>query len=310
MTDTPGTTATTGAPPETPLRTGQVAVLGRPNVGKSTLVNALVGAKVSIVSERPQTTRHRLLGIATVPGGQLLLVDTPGLHGREPRAINRAMNRAARGALEGVDAAVLVVRAGKWEDDDDLAYATLAEAGIPVVLVINQVDRLRDKTALLPFIAKVTEGKRFAAVHPVSALRRDGLAPLVASLLALLPEGTPDFDEDAITDRSQRFLAAELVRGQLMRQLGDELPYATAVEVERFIEEPGLLRIAVLIWVEREGQKAIVIGAGGERLRKIGQRAREQMERLFDGKVFLQTWVRVREGWADDEAALRAFGYD
>jgi GTP-binding protein Era len=298
------------APPDVPFRTGQVAVLGRPNVGKSTLVNALVGAKVSIVSERPQTTRHRLLGIATVPGGQLLLVDTPGLHRREPRAINRAMNRVARGALEGVDAALLVVRAGKWEDDDDLAYATLAEAGVPVVLVINQVDRLRDKAALLPFIARVTAGRQFVSVHPVSALRRDGLAPLVASLLLLLPEGAPEFDDDAITDRSQRFLAAELVREQLMRQLGEELPYATAVEIERFTEEPGLLRIAVLIWVEREGQKAIVIGAGGERLRKIGQRAREQMERLFDGKVFLQTWVRVREGWADDEAALRAFGYD
>lgn len=305
----PTPTATTAASAR-PFRTGQIAVLGRPNVGKSTLVNALVGAKVSIVSERPQTTRHRLLGIATVEGGQLLLVDTPGLHRREPRAINRAMNRAARGALEGVDAALLVVRAGKWEDDDDLAYATLAEAGIPVLLVINQVDRLRDKTTLLPFIARVTEGKTFAAVHPVSALRRIGLDQLVASLLPLLPEGAAPFDDDAITDRSQRFLAAELVREQLMRQLGDELPYATAVEIERFTEEPGLLRIAALIWVERDGQKAIVIGAGGERLRKIGQRAREQMERLFDSKVFLETWVRVREGWADDEAALRAFGYD
>ena len=295
-------------------RAGHVAVIGRPNVGKSTLVNALVGAKVSIVSPRPQTTRHRLLGIATFPEGQLLLVDTPGIHREQRRAMNRLMNRAARGALEGVDAAMLVVRAGQWDDEDTLAYDALRGAGLPVVLVVNQVDRITDKSKLLPYLAKVSEGRDFAGIHPVSALKRSGLEALVKTVLAQLPEQPALYGEDEITDKSQRFLAGELVREQLMRQLGEELPYATTVEIERFVEEPSpkgvLLRIGAVIWVERDGQKAIVIGKGGERLREIGTKSRQQMERLFDAKVFLETWVRVREGWSDDEAALRAFGYN
>ena len=294
---------------------GHVAVIGRPNVGKSTLVNALVGAKVSIVSPRPQTTRHRLLGIATFPEGQLLLVDTPGIHREQKRAMNRLMNRAARGALEGVDVALLVVRAGQWDDEDTLAYDALRGAGLPVILVVNQVDRISDKTALLPYLAKVSEGRDFAGVHPISALKRSGLDALVKTVLAQLPEQPALYGEDEITDKSQRFLAGELVREQLMRQLGEELPYATTVEIERFVEEPSpkggvMLRIGAVIWVERDGQKKIVIGKGGERLREIGTKSRQQMERLFDAKVFLETWVRVREGWSDDEAALRAFGYN
>ena len=296
---------------------GAVAVIGRPNVGKSTLFNALVGAKISITSNRPQTTRHRLLGIATFPGGQLQLVDTPGIHGeqgkRSGKAMNRMMNRAARGALEGVDAAVLVIEAGRWDAEDGLAFDALHEAGLPVVLVVNQVDKIKDKGALLPFIAKVTEGREFAAVHPLSALKRSGLDQLTATLLGLMPEAEPIYGEDEITDKSQRFLAGELVREQLMRQLGEELPYATTVEIEKFEEDltgrQPIYRIDAVIWVERDGQKAIVIGKSGERLREIGSRARMQMERLFDSKVFLQTWVRVREGWSDDEAALRALGY-
>ena len=290
-------------------RAGHVAVIGRPNVGKSTLVNALVGAKVSIVSPRPQTTRHRLLGIATFPEGQLLLVDTPGIHREQKRAMNRLMNRAARGALEGVDAALLVVRAGQWDDEDTLAYDALRGAGLPVILVVNQVDRVADKTKLLPYLAKVSEGREFAGVHPISALKRNGLEALVKSVLAHLPEQPALYAEDEITDKSQRFLAGELVREQLMRQLGEELPYATTVEIERFVEDGALLRIGAVIWVERDGQKLIVIGKGGERLREIGTKSRLQMERLFGSKVFLETWVRVREGWSDDEAALRAFGY-
>ncbi len=294
-------------------RSGHVAVIGRPNVGKSTLTNALVGAKVSIVSPRPQTTRHRLLGIATFADGQLLLVDTPGLHRDQGKstatAMHRWMNRAARGALEGIDAAMLVVRAGQWDEADTFAYEALRHVGVPVVLVVNQVDRLKDKTALLPYLAKVTEGRAFAGVHPISALKRKGLEPLTKDLLALLPEQAALYAEDEITDKSQRFLAGELVREQLMRQLGEELPYATTVEIERFIVDGALLRIGAVIWVERDGQKSIVIGKGGERLREIGTKARQQMERLFDSKVFLETWVRVREGWSDDEAALRTFGY-
>lgn len=301
---------------------GHVAVIGRPNVGKSTLINALVGAKVSIVSPRPQTTRHRLLGIASFPDGQLVLVDTPGIHADKgtatASAMHRMMNRAARGALEGVDAALLVVRAGQWTEEDTLACDALKQAGIPVVLVVNQVDRYPDKGQLLPYLQQAAEGREFASVHPVSALKRSGLQPLVKTVLGLLPEQPALYAEDEITDRSQRFLAGELVREQLMRQLGAELPYATTVEIERFEEESikrksappeAMYRIGAVIWVERDGQKAIVIGKGGARLREIGTKARQQMERLFGCKVFLETWVRVREGWSDDEAALKAFGY-
>src|SRR5690606_1275547 len=215
--------------------------------------------------------------------------------------------------LEGVDAALLVVEAGRWDEEDTLAYEALREAGVPVVLAVNQVDRIKDKAALLPHLGEATRERSFASVHPVSALKRQGLESLVASLLELLPEQPPLYGEDEITDKSQRFLAGELLREQLMRQLGAELPYATTVEVESFAEEPGrhgpLYRIGAVIWVERDGQKAIVIGKGGARLREIGSRAREQMERLFGAKVFLETWVRVRAGWSDDEAALRTLGY-
>ncbi|MFT4256807.1 MAG: GTPase Era [Pseudoxanthomonas sp.] len=299
----------------TPHRTGHVAVIGRPNVGKSTLVNALVGAKVSIVSNRPQTTRHRLLGIATFPEGQIALVDTPGLHKQQKKAMNRALNRAARGALEGVDAAVLVIEAGRWDDEDTLAFNVLSDAKIPVVLAVNKIDKLKEKGALLPFLAQVAEGRDFAAVHPVSALKRNGLQALVRDLLKRLPEGEAIYPEDEITDRSSKFLAGELVREQLMRQLGAELPYATTVEIERFTEDADknggeLYRIGAVIWVERDSQKAIVIGKAGARLKEIGAKARLSMEKLFGRKVFLETWVRVREGWSDDAAALKAFGYE
>ncbi|KRG70870.1 GTPase Era [Pseudoxanthomonas dokdonensis] len=295
-------------------RAGSVAVIGRPNVGKSTLTNALVGAKISIVSSRPQTTRHRLLGIATFPQGQIVLVDTPGLHRQQGKfsasAMSRVMNRAARGALEGVDVGLLVIEAGRWDEEDTLAYNVLSDAGIPVVLVVNKVDRLREKSALLPFLAEITQNREFAAVHPISALKRNGLDGLVKDLLRQLPQAPAMFGEDEITDRSERFLAGELIREQLMRQLGAELPYATTVEIEHFTEDGAMLRIGAVIWVERESQKAIVIGKGGARLKDIGSKARQQMERLFDRKIFLETWVRVREGWSDDETALKAFGYE
>ncbi|RMH88347.1 GTPase Era [Lysobacter pythonis] len=294
---------------EQPYRAGHVAVIGRPNVGKSTLINGLVGTKVSITSDRPQTTRHRMLGIASFDGGQIALVDTPGIHGAQNKAMSRVLNRAARGALEGVDAALLVVEAGRWDAEDQMALDALAQAKVPVVLVINKTDRLRDKAELLPFLAEVGAGRDFVAVHPLSALKRKGLEDLVRTLLPLLPAQAALYDEDDVTDRSMRFLAAEFVREQLMRQLGAELPYAAAVEIERFEEDGALFRIGAVIWVERESQKAIVIGKGGARLRGIGTKAREQMEKLFGRKVFLETWVRVRQGWSNDEAALRVLGY-
>ncbi len=297
-------------PPTDPaFRAGTIAVLGRPNVGKSTLVNALVGAKVSIVSPRPQTTRHRLLGIASFPEGQLVLVDTPGIHGQQKRAMNRMMNRAARGAVEGVDAAMLVIEAGRWTDDDALAYQALKNSGVPCVLVINKVDKFPDKGALLPFMAEVTKEREFTSVYPLSALRKRGLEGLVKTLMKLVPEAEAMYPDDEITDRSERFLAGELVREQLMTRLGEELPYSATVEIEKFELDGEMLRIAAVVWVEREGQKPIVIGKGGERLKAISTGARIGMEKLFGRKVFLETWCRVREGWSDDEAALRRFGY-
>jgi GTP-binding protein Era len=291
------------------LHAGQVAIVGRPNVGKSTLINALVGYKVSIVSSKAQTTRHRILGINTRTEGQIVYVDTPGLHDDGKRAINRYMNRAARGALVDVNLVALVIEAGQWRDADERAWQAVRASGVPCVLVINKVDRIKDKSELLPFIAQITTERAFAAVFPVSAEKRVALDDLERGLLALLPEGEAAFEDDEVTDKSQRFLIAELVREQLMRQLGDELPYSGTVAIEQFEDEGKLLRIGATIWVERDGQKAIVIGAGGARIRAIGTAARLAIEEQFERKVFLQLWCKVRSDWSDDEAALQRFGY-
>jgi GTP-binding protein Era len=298
-------------PPPAEHRCGLVALIGRPNVGKSTLQNALVGFRVSIVSPKPQTTRHRILGIATRPGAQMLFVDTPGMHADAKRAINRQLNRAARGAIEEVDVLVHVVEAGRWTDEDERVWQALKAAGKPVLLAANKIDTLKNRDALLPFIAAATQGRDYAAVLLVSARRADGLKELEREIVARLPLAPPVYGEDEITDRSERFLAAELVREQLMRQLGQELPYSCTVEIEQFGErEDGVAEIGAVIWVERAGQKAIVIGAGGARLKEVGTSARLAMERLFERRVFLKLWVRVRENWSDDEAALKRFGYE
>lgn len=296
--------------PTTTKRCGTVAVIGRPNVGKSTLVNGLVGFRVSIVSPRPQTTRHRILGIATVDGGQIVYADTPGLHAAGKRAMNRYMNRAATGAIEGVDIGMLVIEAGQWREDDERAFAALKASGVPMVLVLNKVDTIKDKSSLLPFIAKVSEGRGFVEIFPLSARKGQGLEDLQRALLKMLPEAEPQYAEDEVTDRSERFLVAELIREQLMRQLGDELPYVSTVEISEFKEDGRLLRISAVVWVEREGQKAIVVGAGGAQMRAIGQSARLAIEKLLDRKVFLELWCKVRDSWSDDEAQLRRFGYE
>ena len=290
-------------------RAGLVALVGRPNVGKSTLLNALIGFRLSIVTPRPQTTRHRILGIHTEAAGQIVYVDTPGMHRAEKLAMNRMMNRAARSALSEVQLAALVIEAGQWREDDETAWKAVQESGVPAVLIINKVDRLADRSQLLPFIARVTAERDFLEVFPLSATRKKGLKELQDGLLRHLPLSAPLFGEEEITDRSERFLAAELLREQLMRQLGQELPYASAVEIERFEEDGKLRRIAAVIWVERPSQKAIVIGKQGARLKAIAASARREMERLFDGKVFLETWCKVRDDWSDDESALRQFGY-
>ena len=296
--------------PHEDFRCGAVALLGRPNVGKSTLLNAMIGFRLSIVSPRPQTTRHRILGIATNEAGQILYVDTPGLHRGAKRAMNRSLNRAARSAISEVDLAVQVIEAGRWTDEDQALYDALAEQKIPRLLAINKVDLSKDKTVLLPFVSSLMEQHAFDEVYYVSALKEKGLKELEKGILQRLPVRPPMYGEDEITDRSERFLAAEMVREQLMLRLDQELPYATTVEIEQFKDrDDGVAEIHAVIWVERDGQKAIVIGNGGQQLKAIGSAARRKMEQLFERKVYLKLWVKVREGWVDDESMLKKFGY-
>jgi GTP-binding protein Era len=294
------------------FRCGYVALLGRPNVGKSTLLNAMIGVRLSIVSHRPQTTRHRILGISTKPEGQILYVDTPGLHRGGKRAMNRSLNRAARAAISEVNLAVQVIEAGRWTDEDAAMYAALAEQpDLPKLLAINKVDLQKDKTIMLPFVADLMQKHPFDDVYYVSALKSNGLAGLEKGILKRLPEQPAVYAEDEITDRSERFLASEMVREQLMLRLNQELPYATTVEIEAFQDRPdGIAEVHAVIWVERDGQKAIVIGEGGAQLKAIGTSARKAMESMFERKVFLKIWVKVREGWADDENLLKRFGYE
>jgi len=297
--------------PNKNFRCGGVAIVGRPNVGKSTLLNALIDAPLSIVTPRAHTTRQRILGIANPEGGQVLYLDTPGLHREAKRAMNRSLNRAVHAAIADADIAVQVVAAEHWNDEDAAVHEALAEREIPRLLAINKVDRVADKAKLLPFVESLARERKWDEVFMVSAQKHAGLSELQRAILARLPEGDRRYGTDAFTDRSERFLAAELVREQLMRQLGEELPYATTVEIERFEDRPdGVAEIAAVVWVEREGQKAIVIGAGGRRAKAIGSAARRSIEALLGRKVFLKLWVRVRAGWSDDEAALKQFGYE
>jgi GTP-binding protein Era len=291
-------------------RCGYVALVGRPNVGKSTLLNHLIGQKLSITSRKPQTTRHQVLGIKTTGQAQLLFVDTPGMHRDQGRALNRIMNRAAGAALTGVDVVVMVSDRAEWSEDDQRVLDLALQSGAPVILALNKVDKLEDKNSLLPVLAAQAERGVFAAIVPVSALRGHNLERLEAEVVQRLPHAPFLFSEDDITDRSLRFLAAEIVREKIMRQLGDELPYATAVEIEDYAEEEGITHISALILVERDGQKRILIGQGGSRLRSIGTEARRDLERLLNQKVMLRLWVKIRSGWADDERALRSLGYD
>jgi len=292
------------------FRCGFVALVGRPNVGKSTLLNRLVGQKISITSRRPQTTRHRILGIKTDADYQIIYVDTPGLHARQPRAMNRYLNRAAYDSLADVDVVVFVTEGTRWQEDDDWVLRKLEDVRCPVIAAVNKVDRIADKATLLPFLDELSGKREFAEIIPVSARTGAQLAELEAAVLRRLPQSPPFYDPDQVTDRSQRFLAAELVREKLFRKLGEEIPYGLTVEIESFKEEKGVLRIHALIWVEKAGHKPIVIGAGGQLLKEVGREAREDMQKAFDQKVFLQLWVKVKEGWADDERALRSLGYD
>jgi GTP-binding protein Era len=290
-------------------RTGHVAIIGRPNVGKSTLLNRLVGHKISITSRRPQTTRHRITGILTRADVQIGFVDTPGFQTEHRTALTRIMNKTVVQALQGVDLVMWVVEALRLDARDE-ALRKMLPAGIPVILVVNKADRIGDKRELLPFMKRISESTDIAAIVPVSAKTGLQLDDLVDAAARLLPEGPSMYDEDEMTTMSERFLAAELVREKLFRLLGEELPYAMAVEVEGFETTETLRRIDVRIVVDKDSQKAIVIGKGGEKLKAIGTQARHDMEKLFGSKVFLQMFVTVKSGWADDRAQLKRLGYD
>lgn len=291
------------------FRSGYVAIVGRPNVGKSTLMNRILGQKISITSNKPQTTRHRILGIKTTESFQAVYVDTPGLHLNAKKAMNRYMNRAASSSLADVDMILFVIEAEKWTDEDESVLQKLQSQSIPVVLVVNKIDYLKDKEQLLPLLQQLSSKMDFFAVMPLSALKGQNVESLEKEVLRVLPESPPIYPEEYVTDRSERFLAAEIIREKLMRSMGQELPYSTAVEIEQFKNDNGLLRINALIWVERDSQKKIVIGKGGEQLKAIGKQARLDMEKLFDAKVFLQLWVKVKEGWSDNERILNSLGY-
>jgi GTP-binding protein Era len=291
------------------FRCGYVALAGRPNTGKSTLLNRLLGQKISITSRRPQTTRHRILGIKTSASAQQIYVDTPGMHRYSGRAMNRHMNRAASAALRDVDVVVFVVEGLRWTDDDELVLNELEKLRCPVVLAVNKVDLIADKRLLLPGLQALSRRRDFAHIIPVSACKGDNLAELEACVEALLPAAPAYFPEDQVTDRSERFLVAERIREKLFRSLGKELPYGLTVEVERFQREAGIIHIHALIWVERQSQKNIVVGRGGRILKEAGRRARLDIEELLETRVNLKLWVKVKEGWADDERALQGLGY-
>lgn len=290
-------------------RCGYVAIVGRPNVGKSTLLNHILGQKLAITSRKPQTTRHNMLGIKTEGAVQAIYVDTPGLHKNNEKALNRYMNRSASSALRDVDVVVFVVDRTRWTDEDELVLEKIRGVKCPLIVAVNKADQLEDKAELLPHLQWLAEQLPNAEIVPISALHAQNLDTLENLVNDRLPENEHFFPEDQITDRSSRFLAAELVREKIMRQLGAELPYQITVEVEEFKQEGRILHIHALILVEREGQKKILIGDKGERIKRIGQDARRDMETLFDSKVMLNLWVKVKGGWSDDERALRSLGY-
>ena len=290
-------------------RCGYVAIVGRPNVGKSTLLNHILGQKLAITSRKPQTTRHTLLGIKTEGPVQAIYVDTPGMHKDNDKALNRYMNRSASAALKDVDVVIFVVDRTRWTDEDQMVLDRVKFVEGPLLLVVNKIDRLEDKAELLPHLKWLEEQLPNAEIVPISAQHGQNLDTLEQLVAKHLPEGEHFFEEDQLTDRSSRFLAAELVREKVMRQLGAEVPYQVAVEIEQFQQQGRILHIHALILVERDGQKKIIIGDKGERIKRIGQDARRDMEELFGSKVMLNLWVKVKGGWSDDERALRSLGY-
>jgi GTP-binding protein Era len=292
-------------------RSGFVAVIGKPNVGKSTLINALVGHKISIVTSKPHTTRHAILGVLTKPDAQVVFIDTPGLENKSRRLMNRAMNRAAIGAVEGANLVLFVVEAGKWNNGDEQALELVKQSGLPCMLIINKVDQVKPKERLLPYLQASSERYDFIELVPVSALREDNLQRLMDALLTYLPEESPLYPAEMLTDRGLRFQAAEVLREKLMESLYQEVPYGLAVEINELGEdEKGLLRIDAIIWVDRESHKGIVVGQGGQLLKKVGQAARLDLESRLGRQLHLESKVKLKRNWADNAQALRQMGYD
>lgn len=289
---------------------GVVSIAGRPNVGKSTLLNNLIGQKLSITAHKPQTTRHSIHGIQTDGEHQIIYVDTPGIHVTGTQKLNQVLNRTASSSLHDVDVVILLLQAMVWNDDDQRAYDMVSQSGVPFFIAVNKIDTIKHKEELLPFLSKIPQHERLQDVMLISARKGAGVDALVKGVTKLIPEAPWQFGEDELTDRSSRFLASEAVREQLTRLLSAELPYALSVEIETFEESPDLLRIGAVIWVDKPSQKGIVIGKGGAQLKEVGTRSRSTLETLFGTKVFLKLWVRVKEGWADDERALRSLGYE
>lgn len=290
-------------------RCGYVAIIGRPNVGKSTLLNHLLGKKISITSRKPQTTRHRILGIKTEGETQAVYVDTPGLHLEAKKALNRYMNRAANSVIHDVDVIIFMIEALKWQEEDEWILKKLQHIKLPVILVINKIDKIPEKENLLPFLERVSEKFKFTEIVPLSALKSEQVNRLDQLVNSLLPENPHFFPDDQMTDMSSRFITAEIIREKLMRSLGQELPYALTVQIEQFEQQEKLIRISAIIWVEKLTQKAIVIGKEGAVLKKIGTYAREELEMILGKKIFLQLWVKVKESWSDNDRALRSLGY-
>jgi len=291
------------------MKCGYVALIGRPNVGKSTLMNHILGQKISITSRKPQTTRHRILGINTTAAAQVIYMDTPGMHQNEKKALNRYLNRTADITLLGVDVVVWLLDGLSFQSFDEVIFKKLERAGLPVILAVNKVDKVKDKEAILAFFAEAQKRYPFEQMIPISALKQTNLDKLEQLIVALLPEGDLVYSEDQITDRPERFLAAEIVREKLTRRLGDELPYAITVEIERYEEQEKITKIYAIVWVERSTQKNIVIGKQGEMLKKIGTDARMDIEKLIDQKVYLQIWVKVKKGWSNNERSLQSLGF-
>ena len=296
--------------PSADFRCGFAALVGRPNVGKSTLLNALVGQKLSIVTPRPQTTRHRIIGLAQLPNAQIAFVDTPGLHSQAKRALNKAMNRTAASALDEADLVVLVVEALVWNAEDELVLKRIARAGRPVLVAVNKVDRVKPRERLLPYLGELDARHGFLALVPVSALKEKNLEDLRNSIAAHLPVSPPLFPDGELTDRGIEFRIAEMIREKLTLELNQEVPYGIAVEVEKLAEEDGQLNVDAAIWVDRDGQKPIVIGAKGERLKRVGTSARLALNGMLGRRLHLNLWVKVRENWADNARALRELGLE